>query len=151
MPHRNIVGIVLLLISGSYGTAQQTEEPPIRYGVHPRLEDYPQATAKEALASVLNALEQNQVAYVLAQLTDPGFVDRRVQDLYGGNFDELVRETTTKLADNPGTIKELRRFLMEGEWQANGNSASAKLKDVKDRQVFVRKMGTRWFLENRQK
>jgi hypothetical protein len=151
MRHLRALGSVLVLILGTYGLAQQPEEAPVRYGIHPRLEDFPQSTAKEALASVLSALEQNQAAYVLAQLADPDFVDRRVKDVYGGRFDELVKETTTKLADNPNTIKDLRRFLMEGEWQGSEGSASAKLKDVKDRQVFLRKVGKRWYLENRQK
>jgi hypothetical protein len=62
-----------------------------------------------------------------------------------------VRETTTKLADNPAGVKELQRFLKEGEWEGGDTTATAKLKDVKDRQVFFRKIGSRWYLENRQK
>jgi len=151
MWRNNAVGIVLLLLFGSYGTSQQPQEAPIRFGIHPRLEDYPQATARQSLASAISALEQNQVAYALAQLTDPDFVDRRVKELYGGNFDELVKEATNKVADNPGTIKELNRFLREGEWRGSESSTSVTLKDIKDRQVFLRKVGTRWYLENRQK
>jgi HEAT repeat protein len=145
------LGIVLLLIAETSGAARQGEEAAVRYDVHARLQDFPQATAKQTLASVLEALDQKRINYVLAQLTDPDFVDRRVKNVYGGNFEELVKETSTKLADNPATFKELRRFLTEGEWQGSDSAASVKLKDVNDRQVFFRKIGTRWYMENRQK
>jgi len=148
---RFVMGAIIFVILGLRGAAQPAQEAPIRYGIHPRLQDYPQGTAKETLASVLTALDENQVAYVLAQLTDPAFVDRRVSEVYGGRFEELVKEATAKLADNPNTIKELRRFLLEAEWQGTDTSASAKVKDVKDRQVFLVKIGDRWYLENRQK
>ena len=78
-------------------------------------------------------------------------MDKRVKEVYGGDFEELVRETTGKLADNPAALKELQRFLKEGEWEGGETSANAKLKDVKDQQVFFRKIGHRWYLENRQK
>src|SRR5262249_52480762 len=129
MRHRPALGFAILLIFGINGLAQQPEEAGVRHGIYPRLEDFPQATAKEALPSVLNALEQNKVAYVVAQLTDPDFVDRRVKDVYDGQIDGLVREAAIKLADNPGAIKELRRFLMESEWQGTDTNASAKLND----------------------
>ena len=69
----------------------------------------------------------------------------------GGKFDELVRETKTKLADYPASVKELERFAKEGEWQDTKDSAVAKLKDVKERQVYMKKVGNRWYFENKQK
>jgi hypothetical protein len=127
------------------------DTPPRRYGIEANLRDYPQETPKETLASVLQAIERGRINYLLAHLADPAFVDNRVKVVYGGDFEELVRETTSKLADNPNSVKELQRFLKEGEWEAGDTSASVKLKDTKDRQVFFRKIGRRWFLENRQK
>jgi hypothetical protein len=141
--------IVLVCIVGV--SAQEANTPPRRYGIETNLRDYPQETPKETLASVLRALERGRINYLLAHLTDPAFVDKRVKEIYGGNFDELVRETTRKLSDNPAVVKELRRFLKEGEWEGGDNTASAKLKDVKERQVFFRKIGRRWYLENRQR
>src|SRR5262249_33431656 len=122
-----------------------------RYGIDANVRDLPQDTPKQALASVLLAMERGRINYLLAHLADPTFVDNRVKEIYGGDFDELVRETTGKLADNPAARKELQRFLKEGDWEGDDNSASARLKDVKDRQVFLRKIGQRWYLENRQK
>ncbi len=140
--------VALILVTG---TQAQESRAPRRYGIEANLDIYPQATPKEALASVIAAIENKRVDYLLAQLTDPSFVDQRVKEVYGGDFDELVKETVTKLNDNPGTVKELRRFLKEGEWESADSTAVAKLKDIKDRQVFMKKGEKRWFLENRQK
>jgi hypothetical protein len=143
--------IALLQAPGTLALASQADKPATRYGVPANVRTYSQETPKDALASVLLAMDKNRIDYLLAQLTDPEFVDKRVKEVYGGKFDEFVAETSMKLADNPDTIKELRRFLKEGEWDETGTTAAVKLKDVKDRQVFLRKVGERWFLENRQK
>jgi hypothetical protein len=145
-----MVSIALVWVVGVSAQAPK-EAPPRRYGIEANLRDYPQETPKETLASVLQAIERGRINYLLAHLADPAFVDKRVKEVYGGDFEELVRETTGKLADNPAAVKELQRFLKEGEWEAAETSASVKLKDVKDRQVFFRKVGPRWYLENRQK
>ncbi len=143
--------VLLVLVAPAAAQSEKAPPPPARYGVAPRLEAYPQGTPKETLASVLSAVENRRIDYLLAHLTDPAFVDERVQKFYAGDFDGLVRETTAKLNDNPEAIKELRRFLKEGEWEGDDKTASAKVKDIKDRQVFFRKIGARWFLENRQR
>jgi hypothetical protein len=133
--------------------AQQDQDatPPRRYGILLNQRTYPQEDAKQALASVVKAIDRQRIDYLLAHLADPDFVDERVKEVYGGNFDELVKETTTKLKDNPTEAKLLERFLKEGEWDAKENTATASLKDVKDRQVFMKKVGKSWYLENRQK
>ncbi len=141
----------VFLAAGVRAQAPKDDQPETRYGIIANLRDYPQSSAKETLGSVLAAIDNGRIDYLLAHLTDPEFVDKRVREVYGGQFDELVKETTTKLADNPATVKELRRFLKEGEWGGGEDRAIAKLKDVKERQVFLRKIGKRWFLENRQK
>ncbi len=145
-----VLSIVLVWVVGVSAQAPK-EAPPRRYGIEANLRDYPQETPKEALASVLRAIERGRINFLLAHLADPAFVDNRVKVVYGGDFEELVRETTAKLANNPNAAKELERFLKEGEWEGGESSASAKLKDVKGRQVFFRKIGPRWYLENRQK
>jgi len=149
--HRLLVCWLLLLGAAEVSAQAPKQAPPPRYGIEANLRDYSQETPKDTLASVLRAIERGRINYLLAQLADPAFVDQRVKTVYGGDFDELVRETTAKLADNPTAVKELQRFLKEGEWEGGENSANAKLKDVKDRQVLFRKIGTRWYLENRQK
>lgn len=118
-----------------------------RYGIETNLDDYPQKTPREALESVVKALDTRRYDYLLAQLADPEFVDRRVQQIHGGKFGDLVAEFTAKLNNDPAEIKKLRRFLEEGQWDTEGNSASARVKNAPER-VFLRKVETRWFLEN---
>jgi hypothetical protein len=130
---------------------QAPDKQPVRYGVEADLEKYPQDAPPRALASVVKAIQGNQIGYLLAQLSDPAFVDKRVQEVHGGKFEEMVRETMKKLADNPAALKELQRFAKEAEWDPVDDTAMAQLKDVKDRRVFMRKIQGRWYLENRQK
>ena len=66
-------------------------------------------------------------------------------------FEDMVRETTAQLVDNPDTMKTFRRFLKDGKWEGEkGTAASAKVNGVKDT-LFFRKIDDRWFLENRKK
>jgi hypothetical protein len=135
--------------------AQQASKPDPRYGQEARLDRFPQGTPKETLASVLKAIDESRVAYLLAQLADPDFVDARVKSASGksadARFDEVVRETSVKLREEPASVAELRRFLQNGEWEQSDETAVARLKDVRGRAVYLRKIGPRWYLENRDK
>jgi hypothetical protein len=121
-----------------------------RYQTEAKLEDYPQDAAKKTLESVIKAIGASKIDYVLAHLADPKFVDARVSVL-NDDFDALVKETTNYLANDPTILKELKRFAKEGEWEEGDGSASVYLKENKDRRAFMKKIGNRWFLENRQK
>jgi hypothetical protein len=118
-----------------------------RHGVAPDLKTYPQATPKEALASALKAAESGRFDYLAAQLADPAWVDERVKRLYGGRFEDQVEDTRARL--DPSTLKMLRRFLTDGAWSEDQGTASACLKDVTDRRVYLRRVGDRWYLEHR--
>jgi hypothetical protein len=118
-----------------------------RYGIAPDLKTYPQGSPKEALASVLKAAEPGRFDYLAAQLADPAWVDGRVQRLYGGRFEGQVEDTRARL--DPPTLKLLRRFLTEGAWGEGQGTASARLKDVPDSRVYLRRVGDRWYPEHR--
>jgi hypothetical protein len=142
-----ISGLVIV----STGWAQQAKQPVARYGIEADLDNYPQDEPKAALQSVLKTIDMKKIDYLLAQLSDPQWVDNSVQKYYGGKFEDLVKETTVKLASDPMEVQELRRFLHEGTWDANDSEARATLKDIPDRQVSLRKMEGRWYLENQKK
>ena len=91
-----------------------------------------------------------QTSFTLAQLADPEFVDKRVQEL-GGRFENLVRVTAENLADDPESVRDLRRFFNDGVWEEAGGTASVKHKEIQGRQAYFRKMDNRWFLENRRR
>jgi hypothetical protein len=119
-----------------------------RYGIEVDPENFSQKTPKDTLNSILKAVQMKKINYVVAHLADPAFVDKRVKEVHGGKFEEMVKETATQLMDSPDTLKQLRQFIKDGEWEEQDTTASAKLKDLKDR-VFLRKLEDRWFLENR--
>jgi hypothetical protein len=131
--------------------ASQEKVATNRYGIELRPKKYSQQTPKGTLASVLAVIEAHDIAYLMAHLADPDFVDKRVGENHQGRFDGLVAETKIKIEDNPSSVKELEQFLRAGEWQESGTAASVRLKDLKDRQVFFRKIGDRWFMQNKQK
>src|SRR5438270_2540545 len=109
-PMRRIVALLAVALAAA-GLAQDAkpEKPAVRYGVEPELERYPQATPKEALRSVLKAIDAAHFDYLLAQLTDPEFVDLRVKER-NGKFDKVVEETRALYAADPEKARTLRRF-----------------------------------------
>lgn len=142
-----VLGIGLLAGAAAGAEPGKAAKPAGRFGIEADLNAYPQATPKDALASVLKAIDNKRIDYLLAQLADPDFVARRVES-HGGKFDELVKETAAKLAADPAAVKQLHRFLKDGAWDTHDTTASVCLKDVDDRRVSFRKVGGRWVLEN---
>ncbi len=120
-----------------------------RYDIAPDATAFPQNTPKETLGSVLKAAEAKRFDYLAAQLADPAFIDDRVRRLYGGHFAEQVDDTRTRL-DAP-TLSLLRRFLKEGNWHVDKDTAVVSLKDVTDRTITFRPLNGRWFMEHRSK
>jgi hypothetical protein len=139
------------LIATAPATGQTREPPPPpRFGIEADLDAFPQDTPKAALASVVKAIDSRRYTYLAAQLADPEAVDKRVREL-GDKFESYVRLVTERLAADPDDIRELRRFAVQGEFNASGDTAVVSHKEIKSRQVFLRKIGSRWFLEDRQK
>jgi hypothetical protein len=141
-----LVIAVLLWVSG---VEAQEKKPPKRYLISANLEAFPQDTPKKALDSVIKAILDRKVDYLLAHLADPKFVDLRVQ-LYDKNFDALVKDTTDYLNNDPTILKEMKLFAKKGEWDVKDDRASASLEEKKSRRMFFRKIEGRWFLENEQ-
>lgn len=141
---RLLVAVVVMLV-GTGPLAADT--PGQRHGIDPDLKMYKQGSPKETLASVLQAIQNKRVDYLLAHLAEPEFVDRRVQ-INGGDFEALVNETRAKVVNDPGIAKLLRRFLDEGSWEEGKMTAKVKLKEQPDRRVLFVKVGDRWFMKN---
>jgi hypothetical protein len=77
-------------------------------------------------------------------------LDARVREVSTRfNFQRLTADVRRKLADEPDNVKDLRRFLRDGQFVVAGETATGTLKDVKDRALYFKKVGPRWFLENR--
>jgi hypothetical protein len=137
------------LLSLALFLAAADDAKAIRYGIAPDPVAFPQKTPQETLTSVLKAADAGRFDFLAAQLADPAFIDDRVRRLYAGRFADQVDDTRTRL-DAP-TLALLRRFLKDGTWQINKESAVVTLKDVPDRLVAFRLLGSRWFLEHKSK
>ena len=88
-----------------------------------------------------------------ARLPDelPKFQARVAEEARVRAFSQLSRDVREKLVDDPEVLKDLRRFYRSGTFpEAGDNSAKVGLPDVKDRAVFLKKIGDRWYIENRQ-
>ena len=118
-----------------------------RYNLDYDYFNYPQLTPKQGLTSAVKAIQEKKLNYLLAHLTDPAWVDQRVQEVHGGKFAGLMKEVSDKFINDPEAIKLLERFAKDGDWEDGDAVASVKLKDTKDR-IFFRKVGTRWFMQN---
>ena len=135
-----------------------------RFGVDLDLESYPQKTPQEALGSVLKVLTAKRYDYLLAQLADPAFVNARLK-IYKSElpktlgeqskdvlaFQRLTKSTAEHFRDDPTRLRELARFLKDGEWDVADAKASASYKLVPARKVFLKLIAGRWYLENRDK
>ena len=75
------------------------------------------------------------------------FIDAEAQ---ARGFRRFVSDMREKALDDPNAVKELRRFLRDGTWEESGDTAKVTVRDIKDRAVFLKKIGTRWFVENKQ-
>jgi hypothetical protein len=145
--------IAIVAIAGLLAASAFAQKPDNfvtnRFGIDPDLDGYPQTTPKDALRSVLRASDAGRFDYVIAQLTDPAYAEKQVKE--SGSFEKFVAIVKAKWANDPESVKELRRFVSDGNWEETGDTAVAKLKDAKGRQVYFKRVGNRWFLENRQK
>ena len=85
---------------------------------------------------------------------DPALFRARVAaDARAQAFAHVVRGVQAKMADDPEAMKDLRRFNSAGTFPDAGATdvvAKVGLPDVKDRAVFMKKIGDRWYVENRQ-
>jgi hypothetical protein len=143
---RYSLAVVLLLGSALVAADKPTTT---RYGVPLDLKVYPQATAKDALASILKAAEAKRIDYLVAQLADPAYIDEQVEKRFGGKFERQVEDTTLRM--NASTLQLFQRFVKDGEWTGEKQEECVRLKDVQDRCVYFRRVGDRWYLENRNK
>lgn len=173
----------------------KTPEP--RFGIPTKLKAFPQETARQTLQSAIDAIEKPDVAYFLAHLLDPAFVELRLadrgaqyeaavelelvrlRDFQRANadrvapedrvptdraqframvaeksrdraFKQLARDVAEKLANDPQTLRDLKQILREGAFADDAGGARAAHPMIKDRAVYFRKIGDRWFIENRQ-
>jgi len=104
-----------------------------------------------ATQSYFERVASNQVAQTAGGRRLQGAeLQARIQQV-GTSFNvkQLAEQMKLKLADESDNLKDLKRFAREGVFMDAGDTATATLKDVKDRALYFKKVEGRWFLENR--
>jgi hypothetical protein len=154
-----------ILFGCAFAAGQDEVKPkkaPPRFGFDADGVTYAQKTPKETVTSIITALDRKRIDYLLAQLADPAYVDywidRYKVDFTLGKeegrrllaFDRLVGETGQYFQNDPLILKDLRVFARQAEWKEEDNTAVGTVDTIPARKVFLKKIGDRWFLENRQ-
>ena len=159
--------VVLLLAfvafcAASVAQDEPKKKAPRRFGYEVDEETYPQQTPEKAMKAIATALERKKVDYLLAHIADPNYVDYWVDrykvDFPQGKedgkrllaFDRLVGETNLYFQNDPLILKDLRIFAKEAKWAEEGGLATGTVETIPARKVYLRKIGDRWFLENKQ-
>jgi hypothetical protein len=65
-------------------------------------------------------------------------------------FKQLLRDIEQKLTDDPQVLRDFRRIAREGSFADADPTASATHPEIKGKTLYFKKIGDRWFLENRQ-
>jgi hypothetical protein len=65
------------------------------------------------------------------------------------NFRGLATSIRAKLNDEPTNLKEMKLLLSDGQFQEGGDTARVTHKAFKDKALYFKKVGDRWFMENR--
>jgi len=153
--------LILLAVFASAQDEVKKKAPP-RFGFLVDEMTYPQKTPKDAMGSIIAALDRKKVDYFMAQIADPTYVEYWVErykaDFAQGKdearrllaFDRLVRETSENYLNDPLIVKDLRAFAKDAKWEETDGIAIGTTEMVPARKVFLKKIGERWFLENRQ-
>lgn len=153
---------LLMLSASSNAQEEKKKSPPRRFGFDVDETTFPQQNPKDAMTSIATAIERKKVDYLLAHLADPLYVDYWVEqykkDFPQGKdegkrllaFDRLVKETNNYYQNDPLIAKDLRIFAREAKWEEMDDLAVGTTDKVPARKIYLRKIGDRWFLENKQ-
>ena len=83
---------------------------------------------------------------------DPkGFAEAVRREAERRAFRLVARDIRATLDENPDHLKDLRRFLRDGQITDAGDTATAAVGAVKDRAVFFRRAGNRWYVQDRKR
>ena len=96
---------------------------------------------------------RNPDKYAPADLvpTDRGkFVALVADESRKAAFRQLVQDINQKILDDPESFRDMRKLLADGTFEDAETGAKVTHPAVKHRALYLRKIGDRYFLENRQ-
>ena len=114
-----------------------------RYGIEVDLKQYPQGDPRQAIRSVIKAIQVGEVAYLLAHLISPDQVDAK----FHGDPKPLNALASRATPQRTGKIvKALRRQLDDGAWTTRRRLAWAEVDGAPA--LSLEKIGECWFMHN---
>ncbi len=135
--------IPVLFVVGVPAEAAERSDLRERYRIVVSEDVYPQAKPREAIYSIIDAIENGNARYVLAHLVSPREVDDRLRH-DARAFEELVSMITPKKA--APMIDQLSAHLNEGNWTIGSRYATSQLDGMPD--LSLERIGNRWFMHN---
>lgn len=145
-----ITACVFVGLSAPLLAQDKGKTPDPRYGVAADADRFPQSTPKEALASIVRALDEKRFDYFLAYLADPVTIDAQVGDKKAADdFGGLVRMVTERFKDDPSMEADLKHLHKDGTWDEKGEQATVRAGRLTGKIARFKKVHGRWVLENR--
>jgi hypothetical protein len=157
-----LISLAIAFVAALSTASDEPKKAPRRFGFDVDQETFPQQTPDKAMKSIARALDRKKVDYLLAHMADPAYVDYWVErykvDFTKGKeegkrllaFERLADETNLYFQNDPLIAKDLQIFSKEAKWTEEGDAAVGTVEKIPARKVFLRKIGDRWFLENKQ-
>jgi hypothetical protein len=78
------------------------------------------------------------------------FVALIVEESRKAAFRQLIQDINQKVLDDPESFRDMRKLLADGKFEDAETGAKVTHPAVKFRALYLRKIGDRYFLENRQ-
>lgn len=130
------------------GLFAQDDKIPDRFGVAANLDFYPQGSPKATLASIMKAIKNERLDYLVAHLMEPAYVDKRMKETRT-TLAKMQAEIAAHLKQDSEFLNDLKAFSLTGEIVENDQTAVIKQKDINDRAIYMKRIGSRWYMENR--
>jgi lambda repressor-like predicted transcriptional regulator len=132
---------VALLVTAS--AAAEEANPNLRYGIPVDPTHFSQDGAQQTVRSIVRALDDGKVSYMLAHLIAPEDIDAKLK------FDRAALRRLAGKATAASTEK-LRNALVDhleqGRWIIKGGRALSEVQDRAD--LTLERVGGRWYMHN---
>lgn len=140
-----LVAVWAIVLSTTMCSAAQADDngPNRRYGIPLDATHFPQVGPQQAVRSIVKALDDKQVAYMLAHLISPEDVDAKL------NGEVAALRRLAGKATGESTL-QLRAALVDhlehGRWIIKGSRALSEVNNRAD--LTLERVDLRWYLHN---
>ena len=138
-----MIVVAAIVLSIAPTAAAEQPNPNLRYGIPIDPTHFSQDGAQQTVRSIVKALDDGKVAYMLAHLISPEDVDAKLKLDRAALLrlaDKATAESTAKLRD------ALVVHLQQGRWIIKGSRALSEVRERAD--LTLERIGGRWYMHN---